>query len=201
MNIEDGETEAAKFLERDFNQCFAQLRHYDSQIWNICRFAFTAYIAILGAATGMYQYSNEANFDLISVAMVVLGAGFFLGLLLYGLVVCSRAYYVLVCRYINEHRKLFLEFKPLGFENISGMYVNPAIPSYFNWLSWQSCLCYAIALLNALLAAPLVFYVLDGVSCRWELTVMFGIIIILIQIVLSIAYLKSREGKGGFRKE
>ena len=98
MGMED--SEAAKFLERDFNQCFAQLRHYDSQIWNVCRFAFTAYIAILGAATGMYRYSRDSsgtNFDLISVAMVVLGAGFVLGLLLYGLVICNRAYYALVC--------------------------------------------------------------------------------------------------------
>lgn len=199
MGMED--SEAAKFLERDFNQCFAQLRHYDSQIWNVCRFAFTAYIAILGVATGMYRYSSGTNFDLISVAMVVLGAGFVLGLLLYGLVICNRAYYALVCRYINEHRKLFLEVKPLGFENISGMYVNPATPSYFNWLSWQSWLCYAIALLNALLAASLVFYALDGCSWRWELTVTFGIITTIIQIGLGIAYLKSRESKGGFKKE
>ena len=35
--------EAAKFLERDFNQCFMQLRHYDSQIWNICRLDLTRF--------------------------------------------------------------------------------------------------------------------------------------------------------------
>ena len=199
MGMED--SEAAKFLERDFNQCFAQLRHYDSQIWNVCRFAFTAYIAILGAATGMYQYSSRANFDLLPVVMVVLCTGFVFGLLLYCLIICNRAYYVLVCRYINEHRKLFLEVKPLGFENISGMYADPAMPAYFNWRSWQSWLSYIIALLNAVLAAPLVFYALDGCSCRWELTVTFGIIITMIQIGSSIAYLKSREGKGGFKKE
>ena len=199
MGIEN--SEAAKFLERDFNQCFAQLRHYDSQIWNVCRFAFTAYIAILGTAIGLYQYSNKENFDLLPAVMVVLGTGFVLGLLLYGLTICNRVYYVRVCRYINEHRKLFLEAKPLGFENVSGMYVNPAIPSYFNWLSWQSWLCYTIALLNALLATLLVFYALDGCSWRWALTVTFGIITTLIQIGLGIAYLKSREDKGGFRKE
>ena len=95
MSMED--SEAAKFLERDFNQCFAQLRHYDSQIWNVCRFAFTAYIAILGAATGMYQYSSREDFDLLPVVMVVLGTGFVFGLLLYCLIICNRAYYVLVC--------------------------------------------------------------------------------------------------------
>ena len=82
--------EAIKFLERDFNQCFVQMRHYDSQIWNICRFSFTAYIAILGTAIGMYQYSAENNIDLIPAAMGVLGAGLALGLLLYSLAVCNR---------------------------------------------------------------------------------------------------------------
>ena len=195
ISIEDGE--AAKFLERDFNQCFAQMRHYDSQIWNVCRFTFTAYIAILGTAIGMYRYSTEESIDLTQAAMFVLGAGLVLGLLIYSLVIRNRVYYVLVCRYINEHRKLFLESKPLGFENISGMYVNPALPPYFNWQSWQSWLCYIIAVLNALLAALLIFYALDGYSWRWILTVSLGVIIALIQIGLGIAYLKSREDKGG----
>ena len=100
------------------------------QIWNVCRFAFTAYIAILGTAIGLYQYSTEKGIDMIPAAMGVLGAGLSLGLLLYSLAICNRVYYVLVCRYINEPRKLFLEGKPLGFENIVGMYVNPTLPPY-----------------------------------------------------------------------
>ena len=193
MHIEDGE--AAKFLERDFNQCFMQLRHYDSQIWNICRFAFTTYITVLGAALGLYQYSEDKDLNLIPAAIGVLGAGLVLGLLLYSLVVCNRAYYVLVCRYINEHRKFFLEGRPFGFENVSGMYMNSAIPPYFNWRSWQSWLCYLIALLNGLLAALLIFYFLDECSWHWPLTVTIWIITASIQIGLGITYLKSREDK------
>ena len=193
MHIEDGE--AAKFLERDFNQCFMQLRHYDSQIWNVCRFAFTTYITVLGAALGLYQYSEDKSLNLIPAAIGVLGAGLFLGLLLYSLVIYNRAYYVLICRYINEHRQLFLEGKPLGFENVSGMYMNSAIPPYFNWRSWQSCLCYIIALLNALLAALLIFYFLNEYSWRWPLAITIGIITVLIQIGSGIIYLKSREDK------
>ena len=191
------DVEAAKFLERDFNQCFMQLRHYDSQIWNICRFVFTAYIAILGTAIGMYKYSTDNGFDLMPAVMFILGAGFVLGLLIYGLAIRTRVYYVVVCRYINEQRKLFLESKPLGFENVSGMYMNLAMPPYFNWWSWQSILFYTISFLNALLAALLAFYSLDECSCRWALTFAIWIIIALLQIGTSIAYLKSREGKGG----
>ncbi len=92
------------FFRAFFNQCFMQLRHYDSQIWNICRFAFTTYITVLGAALGLYQYSADKNLNLIPAAIGILVAGLILGVLLYSLVICNRAYYVLVCRYINEHR-------------------------------------------------------------------------------------------------
>ena len=191
------DSEAIKFLERDFNQCFMQIRHYDSQIWNISRFAFTAYIAILGTAIGTYRYSIDKSIDLTLVAMSVLGVGLVLGLLIYGLVIRNRVYYVLVCRYINEHRKLFLKSKPLGFENITGMYVDPSLPRYFNWQSWQLCLCYIIAGLNALLASLLIFYALDQCPWQWTLTVTLGTVIALLQIWFGITYLKSREGRRG----
>ena len=128
-------------------------------------------------------------------AMFILGAGFVFGLLIYCLAIRNRVYYVVVCRYINEHRELFLKSKPLGFKNSSGMYVNPTAPAYFNWCSWQSWLSYIIAFLNALLSALLVLYCSNG-DC-WALTVIIGIITALAQIGLGIAYLKSREGKGG----
>lgn len=197
--MENGEAtkfdeEATKFLERDFNQCFMQMRHYDSQIWNICCFVFIAHIAILGTAISMYRYSMDKSLDLMPAAMSILIAGFVLGLLIYCLAIRNRVYFVVVCRYINEHRKLFLEAKPLGFENISGMYVNPALPSYFNWRSWQSWLYYIIAFLNALLPALLVFY---NWEWHWTWAAMLWIIIALIQIGIGRAYLKSREGKGG----
>ena len=68
------------------------------------------------------------------------------------------------------------------------------MPPYFNWRSWQLWLCYIIALLNALVAALLTLYTMDGHSLRWVLTITLGIITALLQIGLGVAYLKSREG-------
>ena len=191
------EEEGANFLARDFNQCFAQLRHYDSQIWAVCRFALTAYIAIVGAAVGIYQYSLDRGVDLISLVISVLTVGFLLGILIYGLIIRNRVYFVVVCRYINEHRALFLDAKPLGFTNSSGMYVDPSQPPYFNWRSWQSFLAYITALLNSALAGLLIAYVLDGHAWRWCLTGALGLIVWLSQVGLGIAYLRSREEMAG----
>ena len=160
-------SDAVKFLERDFNQCFAQIRHYDCQIWNICRFAFTVYITILGAAIGIYQYSIEKQVNLAPAAASILVVGLLSGLLLYYLALCNRVYYVQVCRYVNEHRRLFVAAKPLGFENSSGMYVATDTPRYHNWMSWQSWLSSLIAFLNAIFGAVLVYY--STSECSWQL--------------------------------
>jgi hypothetical protein len=51
QRLPECESEGAKFLERDFNQCFQQMRHYQAHIPDICKFALTAYTAVIGAAS------------------------------------------------------------------------------------------------------------------------------------------------------
>ena len=63
--------EAVRFLERDFNQCFQQMRHYDSQLWDICKFSFTAYTALIGIAIGLYQYSIQKALDLTYAVIAI----------------------------------------------------------------------------------------------------------------------------------
>jgi hypothetical protein len=41
---------ASTFLINDFNQCFNQARHYDSQILDIFKYIVTFFTAISGAA-------------------------------------------------------------------------------------------------------------------------------------------------------
>ena len=187
------EEESVRFLERDFIQCFMQIRHYDTQIWNVSRFAFTAYLAILSTSSGIYHYSSGDDIDLIPVAMVILGTGIVMGLILYGLVICNRSYYVRVCRYINEQRKLFLDVKPCGFENFTNMYTYTNRPRFFNWMSWQSCLCYSLAFLNATIAGLLLFLVFEESTWRWVFSMGTGVVLIVVQIGSGFIYLKSKE--------
>lgn len=184
--------EGAKFLARDYDQCFAQLRHYDSQIWMICRFAFTAYVAIVGTVMGIYQYSLDQSIDLVPVAVCILGIAFVLGVMVFGLLIRNRVYFVAVCRYINEHRGLFLADEPLGFANSSGMYVDARRPAYFNWRSWQSFLTYITALLNSGLVTLLAVYTL-GHSGHWPHVIALGFIVLVGQVGTGIWFLTSRE--------
>ena len=184
--------EKVKFLERDFNQCFIQLRHHDSQIWNVCRFAFTAYIAILGTVIAIYQYSTEKGLDLIPAAIVVSATGFVLGLQIYTLALRNRVYYVIVCRYINEHRQLFLSSNPLGFKNSTRMYTNPSYPQYLDWNSWQCWLSMIIASLNSFTCGLTLFLFFHETSYSFLLAVIAGVVALLIQVTSGVAYLRSR---------
>jgi len=189
--------EAARFLERDFNQCFAQMRHYDNQLWQICKFAFTGYTATIGTAVALYQLSLDEKLDLVPAALSILVVAVVLGVFLLALTVRNRVYYVVVTRYINEHRRHFLAEKPLGFQNETSMYTNPSQPPYFNWRSSQAWFLYMIVFLNSVLVAFLAFLFcgLIGVSpCCWVVAAFA--VAALLQLVISITYLLSREKKG-----
>lgn len=189
-------SEAAAFLERDFSQCFEQMRHYDSQLWDICKFSFTAYTVLIGVAVGLYQYSleNAANFKPAIVAILI--AAFFLGIAFFALAVRNRVYFVVVTRYINEHRKHFLMARPLGFENATRMYTNRRQPPYFNWRSSQSLLLYVISALNGGLLAAVVFVLYDAMLLR-SLAVLG--IATFVQLICAIIYLATREDRSASR--
>jgi len=194
-NLSDSEKEFAKFFERDFTQCFEQMRHYDAQIFGICKFALTAYSAVLGASLALYQYGvkKHINYQLASVAIII--AGLLLGVCFIAFVTRNRAYFVVVSRYINEHRAFFLARRPLGFKNETRMYANPRQPPFFNWRSSQTLLLVVMAGLNSFLLATAYFIMTNGdPTWRWLIIASLGFWIV--QFVTCSGYLVSRENKG-----
>lgn len=189
---EKNEKEAVRFLERDFNQCFQQMRHYDSQIFDILKFMFTAYSVLIGIAIGVYQFGLKENHDLSLAAIAAIITGLILGIFMFALTIRNRVYFVLVTRYINEHREFFLNHYPLGFKNKTKMYTNYTQPPYFNWRSSQSWLCYISAALNSVLLMVLLYILFPR---EWGLILGFSGIFYLLQIAIAINYLTTRENK------
>jgi len=188
------EKEALKFLERDFNQCFGQMRHYDSQIIEICRFSFIAYSGLTGIALGLYKFGIEKQIDLrmpISTSIII---GLIIGLLMYALAIRNRVYFVQVARYINEQRDLFFKEKPMNFKNKSRMYTDCRQPPYFNWRSSQAWIFYIIAMLNGTLLSVILFISINK-SYRFWLMLIGFIILLSLQLIIGIKYLESRENK------
>lgn len=189
--IPDVEKESIKFLERDFNQCFQQLRHYDSQIFDTFKFLFTSYTALVGVALGLYQFGNRESIDLRLPGIAALIIGLLLGLFMYIVVIRDRVYFVQVTRYINEQRCLFFRYKPLGFENYSKMYTDPSQPPFFDWRSSQLWYSYIIALMNSILLGTILYIC----EIDW-LAIFLGVIVIFtVQLITSTIYLCSRQNK------
>lgn len=189
----DYEKEALKFLERDFNQCFQQIRHYDAQLFNILKLVFTGYTAVLGIAVGLYQYGLEKSLDISLPAKAILSVGFLIGLLLFSVVIRNRVYFVKLTRYLNEQRNLFFKYRPLGFENKSKMYINYLQPPFFNWRSSHAWFSYIIAALNSSLLGALLFTALS--RSRWQIVTLSWLVLFIIQLTIGIGYLRSKENK------
>ena len=201
-NISEQEKEALKFLERDFNQCFQQMRHHDTQIFDILKFMFTAYTVLIGAALGIFKANLQVDFTIPIIISLIIGL--ILGAFMFYLVLINRSYYVRVARYINEQRKLFLAFKPLGFENISRMYIDEKQP-YFSRESSQIWLAYIIGALNSTLLGVLLFILLASYSYKWLTVIGVSFALFSVQLAITIKYLKSQENnsasKSVFEKE
>lgn len=187
-NLQEG---AEDFLKNDFNQCFAQVRHYDSQMVQIFKYLATFYTTIAGIAIGLYQFSIEKNIDLNTALISGLSVALLFGLCMYFLIVRNRVYFVFCMRYINEQRALFLSTKPFGFKNKSKIYDDYTKPKFFNLLSSQIWWLYIIAILNSALIGVILLISKQSLST----TLIFSLILFLFQLLSGIIYLKSRENK------
>ena len=184
-----------KFLEADFNQCFQQMRHYDSQLFDSVKFLTAAYVGLIGIGIGLYEFGIKERRDFTIAVMASFLVALLFGLFMYMMIIRNRVYFVHVTRYVNEIRRTFLEKRPLGFENKSQMYTNYEQPPFFNWRSSQAYLMYIIALVNAILCGAIIFVWISNESCCW-LRILSGVVILLLlQLGIGICYLKSREGK------
>lgn len=189
MTVPNAQEEAAKkFLELDFVQCFTQMRHYEAQNLEVLKFTFTAYVALIGVTVGLYQFSKKENVDLVPVGSAILSIGLLFGVFMLSLIVRNRVYFVIVARYVNEHRKHFLKSKPLGFENRAKMYVSTDHPRFFNWRSGQSFQFYLLALLNSIVGTG----ILVPYFPLWRDVLVF-ILSLSVQLFTAIKYLRSRE--------
>lgn len=184
--------EGLRFLERDFNQCFQQMRHYDTQMFDILKFMFTAYTVLIGVALGLFKSGIQVNFTIPIVISLIIGL--ILGIFMFYLILINRSYYVRATRYINEQRKLFLALKPFGFENISRMHTNPKQP-YFSRGSSQIWLSYIIGALNSILLGVLLYIVFAINNYKWLVVMASSFLLFVAQVAITVAYLKSQENK------
>ncbi|MGB3477829.1 MAG: hypothetical protein WBB67_01570 [bacterium] len=184
-----GDKDNDAFLIADFNQCFEQTRHYNTQIVNTLKFITTFYTAVCGLVWGLFQYSIKKNIDIKSALIIALCVVLLFGIIILIFAVRNRVYFVKCMRYVNEQRGYFLSRISPKFANKSGMPVDPAKLKYFNWSSSQSWLVYIISLMNSLILGLFLFILVN----RVDVALLSGICLFIIQLLLSICYLCSQD--------
>jgi membrane protein YdbS with pleckstrin-like domain len=192
--ITEQEREAIRFLEQDYGQCYEQLRLMDNQIIEIIKFLLSMYVSIIGVAIGLSNYFGEAKYDFLAPVKITLLTVFIIGIFILWFVLQRRIQYVKTARYLNEQRKLFLDMKPLGFDNKSRMHVD-INQETLNWQSSHMILAYIIAILNGILMGTLIFISLQS-SNKILVSGFVTLVAIFLQVFLAGNYLHQKDKKG-----
>lgn len=186
-----------KFLERDFNQCFEQMRHYDSIESSLLKFAFGGFTAIIGASWALFGYSKKACINPSAYLGILLLTGALFESILLTLIVRTRIYFVNMARYINEHRRFFLLREPLGFKNLTKMHINYNFPQYFNPASSYSITFYLLSIGISVLFTTAFYYILDYFNYKISnaLLIIVFIFTLIVSIGSVIIYLSKKESQ------
>jgi len=134
-------------LVADFQQCFEQMRHYDSQFILAIKFLYTLYVGIAGASYVLVTARQEEYGTIMAAGLLCFGA--IVGVLFLYYLLRTRVYYTRVARYINEIRLSYLRLSPMAVENKAGIYTDPAKPRAFSPASTHIILMCFTSLCNA----------------------------------------------------
>ncbi len=186
-----------ELLKTDFQQCFQQMRHYDSIFLSIVKFMFTGYAAVFTATGGILGLQLSSGIAWTGITILLFFTGF-AGMLLLFLLLRNRIYYVRVARFVNEVRHTYINQKVMGIQNIAGLYADPRSPKAMNPMSTQLIILYFILICNSL------FYAFGTASAcaEQELEVLrvnllwpaiVFVVALVFQLILVVLYLKLKD--------
>lgn len=183
------------FLIAEYQECFSQMRHYDSNTNEILKLGFTFYAGIITLALGVYQFIYQKNpNDNISLFYIslILFLSFILGLIVIILVVSNRKYFVKVARQVNNIREYYSK-EISDFDN--KLPIDKKLPKNYNIKSSQMIIILLLVLTNSIVlyfALYLIIKYLDSCSClNFYLTSIVSILYFIINWIVIKKYLQN----------
>jgi len=152
-------TLAEDLLVADFNQCFAQMRHYDEAFRRTLEFSLGGIASVVtasGALLGRYG-TTLLTCRLVGTLLLLSSAA---SLLLIALMARNRVYFAIVAKFVNAVRSHYIGKSPGGFSNPSKMHCDHRLPKIFSPGSTQSIQLYFLSTCSSLLfsAAVVLFH-------------------------------------------
>lgn len=162
-------------LVTDFQQCMYMLRHYDTINWDLTKFAFGQMLVVIGACWTVLNSNKAENQTIIDVysdgisnyiiGVIMILSALFMVIVL-AAIIKNRKYFVLMSRYLNEHRDLALRNNELGFENKAEMWHSYNFPDIIDLSSTQLYCFYLLSILFLGLSWFGIFSLLFYYDCR-----------------------------------
>jgi hypothetical protein len=146
MTIKDQES----FLNKEYDQCFEHMRHYNNMTKDLLQFSYGYYSAIAALSIGVYQFFNKASADSVAAlgyVAIILILCVALGTIITIQFVRYRKYYISTARQVNRIRKYYIE----SFDKFkSSLPIDPDIPKAYNPKSTQLLMIYMFIIINSI---------------------------------------------------
>jgi hypothetical protein len=192
-------------LDSDFEECFEQMRHYDSAFESAVQFAYTGTVTVAGASGTLLQAYGPDSLILAIVSFILVFS------CLAGLVVVlslarNRVYFAKVARYVNEIRGFNLHHHPARIENKAQMYTEWRFPPIFDLFSTQSLHVYLVSAFDSILFASAVVALIawrdivnrvEPLSVGWSWGIVSCVACLLTELVFITLYWHREESKTG----
>jgi hypothetical protein len=185
---------AKEILSVDFAQSYQQMRHYDALEMSIAKFVLAGTTSVIGASFVLYRLGIDKELDFSKPISLVLVLSFLIGILMVGMFVRNRCYFVIVARHVNKIRNLCLNQKLPGFEPLSGIYGDENKPAYFNPVSTYSLMLYLLCLLNSVMFAGSIYALVKRYPGLCILILMVSFVT---HLAVAVSYFRKQErGQG-----
>lgn len=184
-----------KFLYKEYEECFKQLRFYDERQSN-----FIKYVTTISSLTGtillgfMKYFEDDMSLFLIFQSIISFIVFICLIFILLSMIQ-NRLYFTFVARQINAIRKYLLENESSTFKD-NQMYLSTDF-SAFKLLSVQTLMIFGVSFVSSIYISSSAFSLLTLIEkVNYIYLFIFFILILLCQILFSYKYLiKNSEKK------
>lgn len=191
--------ESVDFLITEYEQCFEQMRHYDTTQNALLTFALTGYISIFAATYAIYQYSTDNPIKYTFLTLIFLLSSL-AGITILIAFTRNRIYYTAVAKQVNRIRSYFLDNSELDYIKYNNCYTSYNKPKNFHWLSTYSMYIIVISLLNASLCGCGItifnrFTFKRSFNISLIQGIVLGLILLILELIFSIRYLNSIDNR------
>jgi hypothetical protein len=193
-------TGAEDLLKADFDQCFIQMRHYDTIFTTVTNFSFAFFTAVV-TATILFLYQSQIPNSAYFGLSILFGLVAIIGILILSFLLRNRCYFTFVARFVNEVRGYYLSQIDSNFKNETGLPASSNYPRMLSPGSTQTIHMYFVALFNTayISASILVFQYYSSLlkqNCfvlNLKFFSILALIVLLIQIAWIIIYLHKKD--------